>query len=307
MFGIFYLSYFGVETKRFNNLIQQEIKKKSKFLDLELKKVKILLNLKNYTVSLKTIQPNIILRSKRIELEDISTSFSLSSIFNKKFAVDEIKISTKETKIEDFISILRAQQNSPQLFVLSQIIKKGLVKINFILNFDENGKIRDNYKIYGNIKNAKIKLLGKKYVNKLNFSYIIKKNEYKIHNSSALFENLNLSSKIINIKNNNKTYLIDGNLDTLDNKIESKLLNLILGDYLKNFNLTNLNLGSKNKFSFKINNKFKIDDVNIKSQVKLNEVNLKFTSNNLKNYLPHYNNFINLTDHQIELNYKKNS
>ena len=140
MFGIFYLSYFGVETKRFNNLIQQEIKKKSKFLDLELKKVKILLNLKNYTVSLKTIQPNIILRSKRIELEDISTSFSLSSIFNKKFAVDEIKISTKETKIEDFISILRAQQNSPQLFVLSQIIKKGLVKINFILNFDENGK-----------------------------------------------------------------------------------------------------------------------------------------------------------------------
>ena len=50
---VFYLSYFGIETKRFNQLIKDEISKSNKGIDIELNKVKIILNLKNLSVGLK--------------------------------------------------------------------------------------------------------------------------------------------------------------------------------------------------------------------------------------------------------------
>ena len=43
--GIVYLSYFGIETKRFNQLIRDEISESNKKIDIELKDVKIILNL----------------------------------------------------------------------------------------------------------------------------------------------------------------------------------------------------------------------------------------------------------------------
>ena len=59
--GIVYLSYFGIETKRFNQLIRDEISESNKKIDIELKDVKIILNLANFTIGLKTKDSNILL------------------------------------------------------------------------------------------------------------------------------------------------------------------------------------------------------------------------------------------------------
>ena len=59
--GISYLSFFGIETKRFNQLIKNEIIKGSDKIDIELKDVKINLNLKKFSISAKTFNPNLIL------------------------------------------------------------------------------------------------------------------------------------------------------------------------------------------------------------------------------------------------------
>ena len=64
---IFYLSYFGIETKRFNQLIKDEITKSNKKIDIELNDVKIILNLRNFSVGLKTFDPNIIFQDKKIK------------------------------------------------------------------------------------------------------------------------------------------------------------------------------------------------------------------------------------------------
>ena len=54
IFGILYLSYFGIKTSKFNELIKSEVLKVSNKINIELDEVKILLNLKDYTISLKT-------------------------------------------------------------------------------------------------------------------------------------------------------------------------------------------------------------------------------------------------------------
>ena len=57
---ILYLSYFGIETKRFNKIIKDSISKNNKELDIEFKKVKILLNLTSLTVGINTKNPKIL-------------------------------------------------------------------------------------------------------------------------------------------------------------------------------------------------------------------------------------------------------
>ena len=46
--GVIYLSYFGIETKRFNQLIRDKISDTTKKIDIELQEVKIVLNLNNF-------------------------------------------------------------------------------------------------------------------------------------------------------------------------------------------------------------------------------------------------------------------
>ena len=61
----------------------------------------------------------------------------------------------------------------------------------------------------------------------------------------------------------------------------------------------------ENKFSFKINNKYKIDDLKINSLMNLK--NSKFVSSkNLKEFFPELNEIIELSDHQIQIEYKEN-
>ena len=67
--GILYLSYFGIETKRFNQLIKNEVSKVNKKINIELKDVKILLNLSNFSIALKTYEPNLVFDNKKIKLQ----------------------------------------------------------------------------------------------------------------------------------------------------------------------------------------------------------------------------------------------
>ena len=47
--GVIYLSYFGIETKRFNQLIRDKISSTTKEIDIELQDIKIVLNLSNFS------------------------------------------------------------------------------------------------------------------------------------------------------------------------------------------------------------------------------------------------------------------
>jgi len=64
--AITYLSTVGIETKSLNSQIKEKINKLDPNLDLELKKVKLILNPINFTIDVKTIGPNLIYRSKKI-------------------------------------------------------------------------------------------------------------------------------------------------------------------------------------------------------------------------------------------------
>ena len=64
--GVIYLSYFGIETQRFNQLIRDKISSTTKKIDIELQDVKIVFNLSNFSIGLKTYDSNITFKDKKL-------------------------------------------------------------------------------------------------------------------------------------------------------------------------------------------------------------------------------------------------
>ena len=304
--GIVYLSYFGIETKRFNQLIRDEISESNKKIDIELKDVKIILNLANFTIGLKTEDSNILFSDKKIRLKKIKTDFSIASFLSKEFSINNIFIATEENNLKDIVSFVRVYENTPQLLVFNQMIKGGTLIADINLNFNNKGKISSDYNIKGLVKNGKIRLLNEEIINNINLNFDIKEKQFFLKNSQIEFNELKLSSKAININNERKYFSFEGDVKTLESTVSSKLLSILFKNNFKDLSLDNITFSSINNFAFKINKKFKFSDINVKSNINLKKLihNKKYVS--LKNYIPTYNNSVELKDHTIELIFNKN-
>ena len=304
--GVFYLSYYGIETKRFNQVIKDKISETNNKIDIELNKVKIILNLSNFTIGIKTKNPNIIFENNKIKLETIGTNFSIGSFFKKEFAINNAKITTKENSLKDIIRIARIFKNTPQLFILNKMAKEGVVIADIDLNFDDKGKLTKDYNIKGSVKDGKIRLFNKKNINNISFDFNIKNKQYLLENGQIEYEKLKLSSKKIKVNDKNQYFLFEGDVSSPKSLVNSNLLTVIFKNNLENIGINNVNFGSENNFSFRLEKKFKISNFKINSKIDLQKLTYKKRSNSLKKYISSYNDSIELIDHKIELLISKN-
>jgi len=304
--GVIYLSYFGIETKRFNQLIRDKVSDTAKEIDIELQTVKIVLDLRNLSIGLKTFNSDIIFKDKKVKLEKIGTNFSIRSFFKKEFAIKNVSITTKENNFKDVIGLARVYQNTPQLFIFNKMLKEGSIIADIALNFDDKGKLSKNYNIRGSVKNGKIRLFNKKNINNIKFDFNIRHKKYLLENSQINYEHLKLSSKKINLNDKDQYFLFEGDVSTQKSLINSDLLTEIFKNNLEKMGINNINLGSKNNFSFKLGKNFKISNLKVDSKIDLQKLTYKKKYNVLKKIIPNYNNSVDLVDHKIELFLNKN-
>ena len=304
--GVIYLSYFGIETKRFNQLIRDKVSDTAKGIDIELQTVKIVLDLRNLSIGLKTFDSDIIFKDKKVKLEKIGTNFSIRSFFKKEFAIKNVSITTKKNNFKDVIGLARVYQNTPQLFIFNKMLKEGSIIADIALNFDDKGKLSKNYNIRGSVKDGKIKLFNKKNINNIKFDFNIRHKKYLLENSQINYEHLKLSSKKINLNDKDQYFLFEGDVSTPKSLINSDLLTEIFKNNLENMGINNINLGSKNNFSFKLGKNFKISNLKVVSKIDLQKLTYKKKYNSLKKIIPSYNNSVDLVDHKIELFLNKN-
>ena len=208
--GLVYMNFIGLETNKFNQLIKDKISKDNKKLELDLNAIKILFKISNLSVNLKIVDPVLIFNRSGIELNQIESNLSIKSIINRNFSITNLLISTKEINIKEIISIIRSYKNNPELFILQKIVKEGQLIADININFDEKGKIKDDYNIKGFVKNASLNLLNKKKINLLNFNFRIKNKVYLIEDIKAKFSEVNFVSKSIEIKSVNNNIYVNG-------------------------------------------------------------------------------------------------
>jgi hypothetical protein len=196
---ICYLSFVGVKTEKFNNKIKAEVLNINTKVNLELKSVNFLLNPLDFSINIKTFEPMLIVKNNKLNLKSIKTNISLKSFINKEFSIDDLRISTKKIELKDVILLARSFENSPELFILDKITKDGHLIADIILNFDRNGKIKNNFEINGFIKSGKLELLGNHNVSNLNLIFKIKDKEYLLKDIETEFNQIKLLSNSIKL------------------------------------------------------------------------------------------------------------
>ncbi|MBM3630816.1 MAG: hypothetical protein FJX01_02515 [Alphaproteobacteria bacterium] len=298
-----YFSLIGFETNLFNNQIKENIYKIDKNLDLELKKVKIIFDPLKFKINAKSLGPKIKYKNNTIELEKINTQISLVSLIKKNLASTSLQISTKSINLIDLREFLQVIKDRPELDLLKNNPLNGFLIVDVQINFDENGKIIDDYKISGNLKDGSIDLFERYKLTKINFFFNLKNEFYNFQNINFSLNGKRFLSEELKVTNNINDFFFEG-------KIKNEILN-INKDYVDNIiNLQNLNLNFKkisfssiNNFSFNLNNEFKFTNLNLKSEITVNEMVYKkpiFISNLIFDK----SEDISLTNHNIVLNYQ---
>ena len=303
-FIIFYLSIFGLETEKFNSQIKNKINQTDKNFEVELKKIRLTLSPLTFKVNAKTIAPKIFYKKKLIQLEYIETQISIISLIKNQIISSKLKLSTRSILLKDLVTFFRGITNRPELFILERAVKNGQIIVNLDLNFDETGKIKDDYKIKAILKDGKIGLLKKYNFEKINFSL-------NIHNNIFNFKDLNFTnskslfySKNIKILQNEKDFFIEGQINNKDLILNEEFLKLFKID-IKDIGFLNTNFNSNNKFSFSIDKKFKLKNLVLNSDIQVNQSEYK-TSKSLDNYLEIKDNTIKFKNHKIKSNFKNN-
>ncbi len=301
-----YFSYFGFKTSKFNSIIKDQIKKQNRDFDINLEKVKLHLDLKNFSIKIKTKNPKIILKkSKNIELSEISSSILITSYFQNKFAIKNLLIKSKYNEIDSYINFYRLINNSLELVLINQYIKKGTAQINIDLNFDKFGKIKNNYNFSGKVLKSELAIPNYKNIKDLNFNFFIKNNDYKFEKILLTFNKINFNSEFLNIKKKNDKFLVKGNLKNKKNKINNDLILSIFKKNLENFDFSNTKFDSSSEFSFDLSKKFKIKNLKVDSKLNLDEFILQYDLNKLKKYIKNYDNLINFKKNKIHIKYLK--
>ena len=303
---VFYLSTFGVKTEKFNSQITNSILKINKKINLNLNEVNYLLNPFNFTVSIKTKNPLILLEGRKLGIDYIKTSVSLKSLINDQFSIDDLQITTKEIKLNDIITLIRAFQNSPQLFVLNTIIKDGFVTASINLNFDETGRVKKNYKIRGTVKKAKLNFLNQLKLQNLNFSFDIEKSIYSLKQIDMKLNSIKITSPLIEIEKKKNLFFVHGQFLNDKKNFDIKELQPIFSDLLNIIDIRKIEFSSKNKFSFNVNKKLKFDKFKVESVINLNKLTINQKNLKLKSYFPSFVEEIELEEHKIIIDYNKN-
>ena len=300
-----YLSFYGVSTKIFNNKIKSEVLKINKGINLEIKSVKILLDLSNLSANIQTFGPVILFNGYKLRLNHIKTNISLKSLINQKISIDDLQISTQDIEIKQAVSLAKSIKNSTELYILGKVIKGGFLESNININFDSDGKIKKDYQINGFIKNLKLNLLSKQNIDNLNLTFSVKDKELSLKDVETDINQIKLFSQYIKITEKNKSYFIDGKIRNITEDISLKLLNNLFQNLSKKLNTDKVNIRSENIFSINIDKKFRIKNFDLKSDIDLKELDYKINSTIFKKYFPNLKDSVIFKNHKIQVEYNK--
>ena len=301
---IVYLSIFGLETDRLNSLIKNKINQFDKNIEVELKKIRLTLNPLNFKVNAKTISPNVFYKKKIIKLEYIQTQISLISLIKNQIVSSKLKISTKSISLKDLIAFARVVSKKSELFILETAIKNGQVVVNVELNFDETGKIKNDYEIKAILKDGKLKLLNNFNIKKINFLLNINNKIFDLKSVNFVKNNSKFYSENIKITKDKKDFFIEGNIKNEDTILNNELLKFLNIDF-QSKGFFNTNFNSNSRFSFSIDKKFKVTNLVLDSNIQVNESEYKIP-NFLNNYLEIKDSKIKLKNHKIKYNIANN-
>ena len=155
---IIYISYFGIETDKFDSLIKEKANEAHKYVKLDFKKTKIHLSPSKLNLAVKLQNPKVMVKENEIELSKLNLFLSLKSFFGSDFLLNRAEIAFYENDIKDLTKITSLFLPKIINKRLNKIFEKGKLEGEFIIPFETDGSMGKDYGFSGKILNASINL-----------------------------------------------------------------------------------------------------------------------------------------------------
>ena len=300
---IIFLSYFGIETNKFDGLIKNRANEANKYIKLGFQNTKIHLNPTELNLVVKLQNPKILFKEDGFILSRLDLFLSLKSFFTSDFLLKRAEISFAENDIKDLTKITNIFLPKIINKKLNKIFHKGKLEGEFVVPFDLNGEIGKDYGFSGKIFDASINLTKEFSLKNLTTEVNHKDDEFMIIIKKGSIYDIELEDSTINLKRNKNIIKIESILKTKGklnfsqiNQI-SKLLDLNVNNF-KNINgIADL----KTKINFDVNKKHRIKNFSYLTEGDIPYLEIETEKqDSIRKYLPEYDPKVVIKDNKIK-------
>ena len=305
-FLIIYLSVFGVETSRFNNIIINEIKKKDNNIQLSLKSIKVKFDIKKIQIYFATLEPQITYQDIKVPIKEINLYSKIISILKSKNEINQAIISLENFSIEDIQKLaVRIKPSNFKNYLLNNFNNGKIEKILIDLKFNDNLKISE-YKVNGSIKKVNIKAPKNLLIQDVSFNFVSDKNLTLINSLNAKYQGIAISNGSISLKRD-KQIDIEGKFNSEFNLSVDEINKLLPKSNLKFFKDAKVSSEGSllHNFNIKIDENFKLVDYDYKSDGNITKSEIILSNNFKSNFLKKPIKKLSASKTNIKINFNK--
>ena len=310
--AIIFLSYFGLETNRFDNLIKERANEVNKYVKLEFQKIKIHLNLNELNLVVKMQIPKILVKNNEIILSKLDLFLPLRSFFTSDFLLKRVEVSFFGNDIKDLSKITNIFFPKIINMKLNKIFVSGNLDGDFMIPFEPDGSVGNDYRFSGKVSEASINLTKefsiKNLTTEINHTKMEDSDVFKIIIKKGSIHNIDFAGSSINLqRKKNETQIkslirSNGKLNYAEIKKILSLFNFS-ANKLKDINGT---VDLKTDINFDLYKKFKIKNLSYSTEGDI--INFEILTKEkkiIKKYLPDYNPKIIIKNSKIKFSHSK--
>ena len=310
--SIIFLSYFGIETDKFDSIIKEKANEVNQNVKLEFNKTNIYLSPTELNLVVKLRNPRISIRNDEINLSKLNLFLSIKSFFSSDFLLERAEVAFAKNHIKDLTKITNIFVPKIINKQIDKIFVGGQIEGEFTIPFDIDGNIGNNYGFSGRILDASINITKEFHIENLtteiNHTRDNTANLFNITIKKGSLLDFELADSIFKLKRENsetdvKSLLkINGKFNFSNVKKISSLLNLNLSNIedIKGRGYLETNI------DFKLNKKYRIKNLTYSMEGEIPYTEIYFKEKKIiKKYLPDYKDAVTLKDSKIKFNKTK--
>ncbi len=303
---ILILATVGIETKKFNNLIENKINKSNSFLKLKFKNINFKIDIKELSLFLETPNPVLTYRETKIPANNLKVYIDFQSLITQQPQIKKINLSLSSLDIAQLKNISSILKPSNLKSFINNNISSGKLSSEIEIFLDEKNNL-DNFIAKGEVENFKTIIIDDFILKKTKFNFFADKTDILIKNIFGETEILKIIDGDLKIKLLSELQ-IDSNFQTKINYKNKMKDNSILRKNIKNFeNFEFFDVDLNNNFSVIFDNTFKVKNYNLRSRGKIVRAKYDFNNPIQYNFLNEKIDNLHLIDTNIDTSFTSSS
>ena len=304
IFLVLFLSTIGIETNKFNKLIENKISE-SKNIDLQLQAINFKLDIRKFSLFIVTQDPKITYVNQAIPAQNIKLYVDFLPLIKADLKIKKISISFNElnyTQLNEFSKFIKP--SNFKNFLNNKIKKVNLIsEIEFFL--DNNGDL-ENYIIKGKVADLKADLFKDIILSNTNLSFFADREDILIKNIYGKIDDIEINNGDIKLNLENGTKLNSNFISNINLDSEKiKKINEVLEKFNLGGNFKELNGDFSNNILVNLDKTYKVTNYNYKLSGKLKKSKIELFRTFKNNFSIEEIKEIFLSDAQVNLDISK--